>query len=468
MFDLAAKRRSISDMKEEKHREPSELQPIYDAHELGAPIELSEESAKLIGEGVEIELKARIAFEFLPLPRVKVYADLPGAKPPCQVADCYDLRLPKRSLSIRVFASEIRAAQSSAGANTLLIMEPKVEPFTALGSGTDQVKKVIFHLVNFRDFCAQAIVVAPKPSESLRLDQIVLEAGRWRIRLSSMRTTKGKIKSLRAKGGYAITHVGEFERSDGSLFSEQEATNLISCLYYFLSFARGFWTAPVLSVGLNSSNEHVWEEWGARVTDRWANVWSWFDGAKGNLLAEIFPGFFRSWQHKMWCKPLSDAIYWYITANQANRGIDMGIVLAHASLELLAWNYAVKDRRLISEKGFKDIWASDEFRLLLSSLNVPLEIPSHLKNLSKLAKTCRFVDAPQALSEIRNSIVHPKKKVAPSPDELYEAWNLSLWYVELVLLRLFGYQGEYSNRLAPGWRGQYESVPCATVKLLKS
>ena len=69
----------------------------------------------------------------------------------------------------------------------------------------------------------------------------------------------------------------------------------------------------------------------------------------------------------------------------------------------------------------------------------------------------------------RNKIVHP----ARSPDRrsmmreiALESNYLALWYLELTLLRLFNYQGEYVNWLR-GTRGGYltefiENVPWAS------
>ena len=46
----------------------------------------------------------------------------------------------------------------------------------------------------------------------------------------------------------------------------------------------------------------------------------------------------------------------------------------------------------------------------------------------------------------------------------YEAWSLALWYLELLLLLLFEYQGQYSNRLKRDvYRGEeVERVPWTT------
>jgi hypothetical protein len=43
-----------------------------------------------------------------------------------------------------------------------------------------------------------------------------------------------------------------------------------------------------------------------------------------------------------------------------------------------------------------------------------------------------------------------------------EAKNLGLWYLELVLLRIFGYEGEYYRRFESGWPDQVRGkVPWA-------
>jgi hypothetical protein len=120
----------------------------------------------------------------------------------------------------------------------------------------------------------------------------------------------------------------------------------------------------------------------------------------------------------------------------------------------------VKDKRLLLLNGFKDLWASDKFRLLLSSLRIPLEIPSDTPELSNLASSFKWVDAPHALTEIRNSLVHPEHKRRRQFDTVYyEAWNLGLWYLAMVLLAVCEYSGTYRNRLKKRYVGQVEKVP---------
>jgi len=64
-------------------------------------------------------------------------------------------------------------------------------------------------------------------------------------------------------------------------------------------------------------------------------------------------------------------------------------------------------------------------------------------------------------------VAHPTSSNAAelqsvTPRARFEAWYLALWYVELALLKLLGYDGQYNNRLnLDGWEGEYASVPWA-------
>jgi hypothetical protein len=168
----------------------------------------------------------------------------------------------------------------------------------------------------------------------------------------------------------------------------------------------------------------------------------------------------KMWDNDDWRKALHEVIYWYLNANYSPRGIDAGIILTQAAIERLSYEYAVRDRRLLVLKGFKDLLASDKFRIIFSSLGIPLEIPKETPEIDKLAKNFNWLDAPHALTEIRNSLVHPEHKKRGQIDSAYyEAWNLGLWYLEMGLLAVCGYSGTYGNRLKQRYVGQVENVP---------
>jgi len=136
--------------------------------------------------------------------------------------------------------------------------------------------------------------------------------------------------------------------------------------------------------------------------------------------------------------------------------------LAQAAIERLSYEYSVKDKRLLSVKGYKDLWASDKFRLLFSSVKIPLDIPGETTELQRLASNnqMNWLDAPHALTEVKNSLVHPEhKRRGQFKDAYYEAWNLGLWYLEMGILAVCGYSGTYGNRLKQRWAEQIEDVP---------
>ena len=73
---------------------------------------------------------------------------------------------------------------------------------------------------------------------------------------------------------------------------------------------------------------------------------------------------------------------------------------------------------------------------------------------SRLARTSRR-------SETRSKRIEEPEW--PNRNELLETWQLATWYLELAVLRLLGYEGEYLSRLRlGGWEFDTETVPWST------
>jgi hypothetical protein len=124
----------------------------------------------------------------------------------------------------------------------------------------------------------------------------------------------------------------------------------------------------------------------------------------------------------------------------------------------------VRERGAISDKGFRELSAADQIRLMLNILSIPTEIPVGLVSLQKLGKS-KGLEGPEAFTYIRNRLTHPPKQGATSALlPLYEAYCLAQWYVELAILSACGYNGEYGNRtIIRRWVGQVEKVPWAST-----
>jgi hypothetical protein len=175
------------------------------------------------------------------------------------------------------------------------------------------------------------------------------------------------------------------------------------------------------------------------------------------------------WKNSIWRGSISEALSWYLGANELGTGIcvEMCLILAQTALELLAWTYCVRYRKMISPEAFepRGIAASDKLRLLASALDIPLDIPKTLSALYA-KRGCKWKDAADAITGIRNNVVHPHDKERLPEKSGFEAWLLSMWHLDMALLRLCKHTGKYSNRLkVRKFAGQVEALPWAKTQL---
>ena len=437
---------------------PPDFGPVYTTPEPNDPVCLAKEPVELGIGGTTCTGDGEVLLRLVPDTRIEIDV---------RVADGWDLapellrldddgnyvRFPSRGMSVDAMCSV---------PGDVIRMTPKTDPVTFQRPKSGGIAEVIFHVFNFPDFRGRDVREVLEAGVHHRVDQLALAAGDWRVELSLLPSTRRHIKVLRETGGYAITQVGRVKRTRGHLFSSVQADDILTALHFFLSFARGAWASPLLAVGRDLSGDVIWEKWGAGRIDSWHPVSSWYEDRHGGQLDEVFPGFMARWAEGTWRTRIQSAIYWYMRCNDSSQGIDAGIVLTQTALELLAYAYAVEDRKLLSRDGFTKLWASDKLRLLFSSLGLPLGVPGASTEIARLAAKYGWQDAPHALTEMRNEIVHPDhKKKGKLSKGWCQAWNLGLWYLEMVLLRLCGYSGVYGNRLVRRWKGDVERVPWA-------
>ena len=163
----------------------------------------------------------------------------------------------------------------------------------------------------------------------------------------------------------------------------------------------------------------------------------------------MFPGFMDRWAIDGWDDALGKAIWWYALANSGSPAIDQRIVTAQIAMERLSYEYCVRERALVSKQGFEKLPAADRYRLLLSSMDIPITIPSAAKSLIAVSSARNWTDSPQALTEIRNNLVHAGRKGTGLKGEGYvEAWQLATGLLELTILALCNFKGEYWNRVS--------------------
>lgn len=404
-----------------------------------------------------------VRLDFLPRADIHLYGYFKGV--PAQ--DAMETSTGQKKISsFSISGRQIEGFRLSSGGNATtqeynLKWCPKSEPINGVGDELTQMTWLVFHLYNFVDLIGTRQSTEQSGTAMHAIEHVDLAYDEWKIELKSLLSTRENIKFLKEEGGYRLTHIGGIRKSDGTPFSGKDADEYLHALRFFFSFAKGGWCVPICAVGFDVSGNRVWESWSS-PKEPWHVPLSWFDPHNGSQLATLFPGFMKRWANDDWREALHEVIYWCLNANFSSRGIDAGIILTQAAIERLSYEYAVKDKRLLTAKGFNDLWASDKFRLLFSSLEIPLDIPGETPELLRLATNGKlnWLDAPHALTEIRNSLVHPEHKHRDMFDSAYyEAWNLGLWCLEMGLLAICGYSGTYGNRLKQRWVGQVEDVP---------
>ena len=340
-----------------------------------------------------------------------------------------------------------------------LYILPRKQPVQAFGDmQVESTVASIFHLFNFPVFSGKNTHPTPAPVGSPHL---ILKNNQWQITIQSLPSTAQASKRIKNEGGSFLTHIGKLEKINGTKFSAIEADEQYRLIGSFLSFALGSQCRPVCRVGLDENSTKTWEYWDSPVSSH--STISWFNPLFCQQVELLFPLFSQRWeQSSEWEDTLRSSIYWYLQANTLGegRGIDAAIILAQSALERLAYQYLVIDQKMISVQGFNKLRASDQLRLLLSSLKIPIEITDDMPAIKDVQSDLRWEDAPHALTDIRNSLIHPVSKNKDKKAHCYvDAWRFSLWYIELTILALCGYEDSYRSRLKNDWSGTVHMVP---------
>lgn len=350
------------------------------------------------------------------------------------------------SQCLKIDQEKLKLEESSSSMLRSLLKE-----FSDSVDDNQSLSYVIFHLVNFRNFHGQPIH-SEKEQGKIYCGRAVLQADNWLITLDAQDKTKQNERDLDLLSGYSITHIGKIERSDGKNFTVSEVKNILDCLHFFFSFARGRWSSPILPIGYDVNDNKVWMHWEATIIDSWQTQTSWFN-LTDKSLSELFPGFFKRWSNNDLNEPIKIAIQWYVECRKGSGGIAGSIALAQIAMELFSSIVITEEKKILSVDSLSKLNASDQFKLLLSIMGIPMNIPTTLSDLTQVAGTLSSdSQGPEALTYIRNRIVHAKvkniKALLTLPDNaMTEAWKLGYTYIQLILLRLFEYQGKYLNWL---------------------
>ena len=326
------------------------------------------------------------------------------------------------------------------------------EPFITLGSDDTNVDCLVFHLFNFVQFSSEQRARLTKENGFTLLNVMQLKWRGWVIEIKEHQKTSEHLQEVRNNGGFTFSHVGMIKKQNNSLFSISELQQVRNGLCKLFNFAVGRNCWINLCVGYNESQK-VYEDFGTVFSEH-PSIGTWFHGTsisvpQAKLLEELFPLFMDKYVDDNFSNALGQSISWYINSTKPGQPLmDMCIILICAGIEKLTYEYIVLYKNLKTRNQFNSLRASDKFRCLFEELNIPIAIPENLSHINRYSQEVSWDDIPHALTEMRNSIIHPIHRCNEQTETrpYYESWKLALEYFELCILGICGYQEQYKSR----------------------
>lgn len=345
-----------------------------------------------------------------------------------------------------------------------------------IGDFNEPINEVRFYLVNF-----QVIQLVDDIQRGEWLDRqalLKLRGGGWEIDIERRIDFAQAMNHMEERRGYAVTHNCRLRRRDDQgehqTFTFKDAEPALESVRLFTSFVRGGMVGVALPVGY-LCGAPVLEQWYVTPADpgrypdphhpRPYHGWFlWYDGLglrAAFWLAPLFGQFAAKWWdpnvqlQAFWRNVIRGLVYTYTDAERMDEG--RGVVPACTALETLCWAILVETERWLTggrpidggENEYDKLTAAGQIRLLLRWARVSTEVPSTLTKLSHKATSSNW-DGPQTIVWVRNRVVHPDRRVQLVDGISAEALHLAMWYTELVILKLFGYDGYFRDRLDAG------------------
>ena len=302
------------------------------------------------------------------------------------------------------------------------------------------LKSVRFGILNFPKFFGRQDRRTETETIQIRVPHVKLEASGWCVEITGVMNLEDVLKELDRDRGYGFTCDGVITRMDGATFSVEEVDSLLEDLRMFLSFVKGSYCSLALVEGQDEHGEQSWVRWGTHYVERWKPRRSWsLRTSGGDVMTELFPGFVSLLESTDQSRrTFTRVIDWYLESNES--AIHVGLILTEAALERLSHHVLRRPRRTNKKESI-----AKYIENALEKLELKRNIPQGCTELRKIKD---WASGPHAITTIRNDLVHPRQLL----DDIsfyahHEAWNLGQWYVEMILLKEFCYQGSYRNRI---------------------
>lgn len=418
-------------------------------HRVKLPIEMTEPNAdipiyhgkfRLKKNGKELDVDGEIKFAWFPTPRTVFEGKvLSNTKDPNAFEVEMDLIIDGLFVGSATTYYNISLTETRASGEFIHFI---------YGDKSVNVDRVVFGIPNMRDHGGSVIKDISPTRISAYAGRLTLANEKHEIHFDKLPDFKDLQKRLEDKGGYLLLYTGEvcFNKKT---FCYTDLSDFLSCLNHFLFFLNGR-RYPVYFLSGMSQDERIWTDYGSYVVEMNQYVPSWSNVFSANDFSRIWHKLLILWKEAKDRNFLETAIHWYIEANGQAAYVDGSIIFAQAALELIYNWLLVEKKKIIVGQDADSLSASNKIRLLLAHIQVTLEIPPKYTDLSSLSEA---IDGPNIFVYIRNALVHGQEKkrvglMAISDLAKYQALQLGLWYIELLLLYILDFEGKYYDRTA--------------------
>lgn len=428
---------------------PSALTLIVESTDPNQDLVLFKDVFQFQGSSYRFDIEGEIYFRWLPEPRVRFRGINKSGKSILSASEqAFALADAKGQIDGSATVFEYRRDDEER-------IEGIVNGFL-IGDITIPVNVVRFEIPNFKCFTGQTIQTQTgwmKGRLCFKDDETSITIDK----LHNMETLYGK---LRSQGGYCLLCTAELRNLQP--MTGTTARTVLSRIGLFLSFLNGRRTLPVYATGSIDSRP-VWKDYSFNQVAPYKDVDSWFVDRNQEEIDRLWSKFSKLHGDADAWDCLKTTVHWYLEANANSGYVEGSIVMTHNALELLYHWMILEERRLIVEDESTKISSVNKIRLLLNAIGVTenhdvffVELKNYLEkeDMSSLELFVR----------LRNSIVHPSRKKREQLRRLpnnvrAQVLQIGLWYVEMSLLFMLSYNGNYSNRcsltvdLVP-WRQQ--------------
>ena len=242
---------------------------------------------------------------------------------------------------------------------------------------------------------------------------------------------------LRRQSGYCVTHQGTVTTKGNLVLTKDRAELLLACFEKFVSFVCGSSVSTTNVRGFDLDGSECWLRWGSRLASPWIRRRSWANHTSTTAFDDLFDKFQSMYRANrlFWDRVLG----WYIASNEST-GADVSIILNQVILEALTLDG-------VSERGDGE-YVGDWIKRALDLYSIDSSVPQTTQELATFAAGLNWLHGPQALVGIRDSLVHSKMKHRlPSVEAYAQSRHLGLKYIELAILKLLDYRGDYIDRI---------------------